>query len=259
MPEQTHILVTNDDGIDSYFLRVLVEALAARFRVTVAAPLGEKSWIGRAMSRQGEVHLAEYDNFPCRAFALDGTPSDCVNIALGHLLADDRPDAVCSGINLGFNALLPLIFSSGTVAGAMEGACWGLPALAFSHLVPEGDYEALRRSHGRAEGALDASLHIAASRAADFAADFIPRGQSGLVVHNINFPANTRPDTPVETTEPAPMTMRTLFRREGPASFAFQYADGEPPTDGPYDWACLQRGQISYTRLDYAQVGKVRA
>lgn len=251
-----HILVTNDDGIDSYFLRVLVDALVKDFRVTVAAPMGEKSWIGRAMSRQGQVHLAEYENFPCRAFALDGTPSDCVNISLGHLLADDMPDAVCSGINLGFNCMAPLIFSSGTVAGALEGAAWGLPALAFSHRVADMDYEALRRNHGKADGALDTSLRAAGEWARKFAAERLAEPQEGLIVHNYNFPAQTTADCSIEQTGLSPFQIKCLFKKSGPASFDFQYADGDAPSDGPYDWACLLRGNISYTRLNFGAVGQ---
>ncbi|WP_309382169.1 5'/3'-nucleotidase SurE [Cerasicoccus frondis] len=257
MSEKKHILVTNDDGIDSFFLRVLVDALVQDFRVTVAAPMGEKSWIGRAMSRQGQVHLAEYENFPCRAFALDGTPSDCVNIALGHLLSDDMPDGVCSGINLGFNCMAPLIFSSGTVAGALEGAAWGLPSLAFSHQVPDTAYEHLRQNHGMAEGELVTSLQSAGEWASNFALQRLREGQDGLVVHNYNFPSMTTAASEVEETALSPFNIKCLFKRSGPASFDFQYADGEPPTDGPYDWACLLRGNISYTRLDFGRVSRI--
>ncbi|WP_309400743.1 5'/3'-nucleotidase SurE [Cerasicoccus maritimus] len=256
MSEKKHLLVTNDDGIDSFFLRVLVDALVEDFRVTVAAPMGEKSWIGRAMSRQGQVHLAEYDNFPCRAFALDGTPSDCVNISLGHLLTDDMPDAVCSGINLGFNCMAPLIFSSGTVAGALEGAAWGLPALAFSHQVPDNVYEQLRQTHGKAEGALETSLRAAGKWASRFAMQRLGEGQPGLVVHNYNFPAETTADVGIEETALSPFKIKCLFKRSGPASFDFKYADGEPPSDGPYDWACILRGNISYTRVDFSRVSE---
>ncbi|GHB90856.1 5'/3'-nucleotidase SurE [Cerasicoccus arenae] len=257
MADQKHILVTNDDGIDSYFLRVLVDALVKDFRVTVAAPMGEKSWIGRAMSRNGEVHLAESENFPCRAFALDGTPSDCVNIALGHLLVDDMPDAVCSGINLGFNCMAPLIFSSGTVAGALEGAAWGLPALAFSHQVPDTVYETLRQNHGKAEGVLEDSLRAASDWARDFASQRLPEGQDGLIVHNYNFPSMTTAGALIEQTSLSPFKIKTLFKKSGPSSFDFQYNDGEPPETGTYDWACLVRGNISYTRLDFGRVGQM--
>ena len=122
-------LVTNDDGIDSAFLHRLVEALAKDFEVAVAAPAFEQSWIGRAISRRTEVEvIPSPSHFPSgvQAWAVSGTPTDCVNIALGNLL-DRQPDIVVSGINIGFNTTETLILCSGTIAGAMEGAQWGLP------------------------------------------------------------------------------------------------------------------------------------
>jgi 5'-nucleotidase len=100
-----HLLVTNDDGIESAFLHRLVAALLPKFKVSVAAPAFEQSWIGRAISRHQEIEvLCGASHFPAEvtAWAINGTPTDCVNIALGHLL--ERPaDAVVSGINIGYN------------------------------------------------------------------------------------------------------------------------------------------------------------
>ncbi|MGE9294700.1 MAG: 5'/3'-nucleotidase SurE [Puniceicoccales bacterium] len=257
MDSRKHILVTNDDGIDSYFLQVLVAALVKDFRVTVAAPMGERSLIGRAFSRHTEVHFAENEQYPCKAYALDGTPSDCVNIALGRLIHDDRPDLVCSGINVGFNACAPLIFSSGTIAGALEGAAWGLPAIALSHYIPNAEYEVLRLNHGRAEGEMDTSLRQAAELARGYVAKHVNEPVEGLIVHNYNFPGRTAADSKMEQTEPSPFTMQPVFDWSGPASFAFKYADNQPHTEGAYDWDCLMRGNISYTRLDFGRVGKM--
>jgi len=257
MSSQAHILVTNDDGIDSFFLRVLVEALAATFRVTVAAPMGEQSWIGRAMSRNRDVHMAEFEDFPCRAYGLEGTPSDCVNIALGHLVADDPIDAVCSGINIGFNACTPIVLSSGTVAGAIEGAGWGLPALAFSHQVADADYEYLRKNHGQASGSLEASLRAAAGHAARFTEALIGQRNERPVVQNYNFPAGTTAETPVEQTQPLPIRLLKLFERETAATFRFKYPEGLVlPREGRYDMPCLQRGHISHSILDLNRMGE---
>ena len=107
-------LVTNDDGILSNFLWVLVEALQQHFTVTVVAPDGERSWAGRSFSRMDAVTVApapEHSN----AWALSGSPTDCVNIGMYHLM-DTPPDVVVSGINLGFNMSLPLVLTSGTVS-----------------------------------------------------------------------------------------------------------------------------------------------
>ena len=256
MPPQPHILVTNDDGIDSHFLRLLVESLQTRYRITIAAPMGEQSWIGRAVSRNREVHLAEYHSFPgVRAFALDGTPSDCVNIALSHLL-DDLPDAVCSGINFGFNATVPHILSSGTIAGAMEGAFWGLPAFAFSLHLPKTEFERVRKAHGKVKGAVGETIHSAAGWALRFVDAHIEDASDTPVVHNINFPTNTHPESLVEHTEPAPFQMGPLFTPKTDASFHFRYGEGPSLAEGPYDYHALMAKRISYSRLDISQIGK---
>ncbi|WOO40123.1 5'/3'-nucleotidase SurE [Rubellicoccus peritrichatus] len=253
-----HALVTNDDGIDSFFLRVLVEALAERFQVTVAAPMGEQSWIGRAMSRNKDVHMAEYEDFPCRAYALDGTPSDCINIALGHLVSEQPVDLVCSGINIGFNACTPIVLSSGTIAGAIEGAGWGIPSLAFSHHVAEEDYDFLRKNHGKASGTLEESLRASSAHAVAFAGELLGQPVPRPIVHNYNFPMGTKSDTMVERTEPLPISLMKLFERDTAATFRFRYPDGvELPREGNYDMPCLLRGNISYSILDLNRIGEI--
>jgi len=162
-----HALVTNDDGIDSIFLHRLVDALLPDFTVSVAAPAFEQSWIGRAVTRHGEIEVIHSPSlFPTgvEAWAISGTPSDCVNIALGNLLPQ-LPDIVLSGINIGFNTTETLILSSGTVAGAIEGALWNLPAIAFSKCVPNHLFANIQQSKGQTEGALADSLSAAAEHA----------------------------------------------------------------------------------------------
>ncbi|MEM9226727.1 MAG: 5'/3'-nucleotidase SurE [Verrucomicrobiota bacterium] len=257
MPEKPLALITNDDGIDSWFLRVLVEAMVESFEVTVAAPMGEQSWIGRAMSRRREVHLAEYHDFPCTAYALDGTPADCANIAMGHLVGR-TPDIVCSGINLGYNACLPLILSSGTIGGAMEGAFWGLPAIAYSHVIPQVEFEKIRANHGRVEGDFAQSLKHAADFARDFALKLVGTATDSPVVHNINFPKRTTGETEVIRTQPAPIKMQSLFMRETTGSFRFGSVERDPePHEGQDDMKALNDGMISHTVLDISSLGRL--
>jgi 5'-nucleotidase len=254
------ILVTNDDGINSHFLRVLVEALqAAGFATRVAAPVGEQSWIARALSRRRPVKVADHAGFTGPAWAIDGTPTDCVNIALGHLLPEP-PAAVVSGINLGENASLPYILGSGTVAGALEGALWGLPALAFSFQLPSHRIEEIRHTHGRVDGPLGESLLCAAAHAAKFVHQRLAQKHpdSGPTVHNINFPSITTAVTPIERTRPGGRQLGRLFVRDGASSvFNFRYTDDHPKENHPEaDHHALARGCISHSVLNFGALGR---
>jgi 5'-nucleotidase len=108
--------------------------LRAHHTVYVVAPKSEKSWIGCAKSRHHAVSSEVIDvKLGCPTWTVDGTPSDCVNIGLDHLLPKGHDvQAVVSGINIGRNASLGFILASGTIGGAWEGAIHGLPGIAFS-------------------------------------------------------------------------------------------------------------------------------
>jgi 5'-nucleotidase len=121
------ILVTNDDGYRSEGIQGLVNALRAVGEVTTVAPVQEASAIGHALTLRRPLRLEAIDD---RVFAVDGTPTDCVNIAVTQVFKS-LPDLVVSGINKGWN-LGDDVTYSGTVAGALEGALLGIPAIAVS-------------------------------------------------------------------------------------------------------------------------------
>lgn len=244
-------LVSNDDGVESGFLWALVDALTPHFEVIVAAPARQQSWVGRMMSRHRPVTLARQDR-KVPTWAIDGSPSDCVNIALGHLLPEP-PAVVVSGINIGFNITLPLVLSSGTVAAALEGALWGLPAVAASMHLPMADFPRAIAADGHVEGALRANLEAFAARTVDIVRCAIAEGQPGTLVHNFNGPVGCGPTTPVEETRLGRRRMPSLFAREAAqCRFTFQppiSADDRPDTD---DRCVLEREHLSHTRIDFA-------
>jgi len=123
----TRILVTNDDGYRSEGIQALVVALRPLGDVTTVAPVQEASAIGHALTLRRPLRLETIDE---RVFAVDGTPTDCVNIAVTQVFKG-LPDLVVSGINKGWN-LGDDVTYSGTVAGALEGALLGIPAIAVS-------------------------------------------------------------------------------------------------------------------------------
>ena len=121
------ILVTNDDGVRSDGIVALADALKPLGEVTIVAPLHEASAIGHALTLRRPLRLEKFGD---RIFAVDGTPTDCVNIAMTTVL-QGKPDLVVSGINKGWN-LGDDITYSGTVSGAFEGALLGVPSIAIS-------------------------------------------------------------------------------------------------------------------------------
>jgi 5'-nucleotidase len=121
------ILVTNDDGVRSDGILALARALEGIGEVTIVAPLAEASAIGHALTLRRPLRLESVGE---RTYGVDGTPTDCVNVAVTKVLSS-MPDLVVSGINKGYN-LGDDVTYSGTVAGALEGALLGIPSVAVS-------------------------------------------------------------------------------------------------------------------------------
>ena len=254
------ILVTNDDGVGSPFLHELIFALkAAGHDLYVVAPVSEQSWTGASKTRNRPVKSAAADRgFGVPTWIVDGTPSDCVNIAIAHLLPT-KVDGVVSGINVGFNCTLGFIIASGTVAGAWEGALHGLPAVAVSQDVSEEIYYRLKEHGGVPEGDLLQTLKISAARAATLAGKLLsetpPRS---FTVHNLNMPHPCRPDTELKHTVPAHFFVPGLFTaadEEGRHKLIWTQGQDVSPPEMLTDLKCIEAGYISHTILDYRKLG----
>ncbi len=121
------ILLSNDDGYQAPGLRALHDSLAAIAEITVVAPERDRSGASNSLTLDFPIRAhRQPDGF----IRVDGTPTDCVHLAITGLL-DEEPDMVVAGINAGFNLGDDVLYS-GTVAAAMEGRFLGLPAMAIS-------------------------------------------------------------------------------------------------------------------------------
>ena len=162
------ILVTNDDGVHSDGIHALAAALRPLGQVIVAAPHIEASAIGHALTLRRPLRLE-----PLRdgVYEIDGTPTDCVNIAITKIFGT-MPDLVVSGINKGYNIGDDVTYS-GTVSGALEGALLGVPSIAVSLARSSGQYDF---SH-------------AASAAATIAALVLREGLAPRTFLSLNVPA----------------------------------------------------------------------
>ena len=127
-----NILITNDDGINSAGLITLAQEMSKIADVTVVAPDRERSATAHAITMHKPLRVEKVDIPNCKALGwmINGTPSDCVKLALEALL-DFTPDLVLSGINSGPNLGTDVIYS-GTVSAAIEAALSGVPSIALS-------------------------------------------------------------------------------------------------------------------------------
>ncbi len=125
------ILLTNDDGVNAGGLKVL-ERIARKFAddIWVVAPTEEQSGAGHSLTLTTPVRLRQLGE---RRFCVTGTPTDSVMMAIAHVMQDNRPDLILSGVNRGANLGEDVTYS-GTVSAAMEGALAGIPSIALSQV-----------------------------------------------------------------------------------------------------------------------------
>ena len=224
------VLVTNDDGIYSEGIRKLAEALRPVGQVIIVAPDREQSAASHALTLNRPLRLLQLET---DEWIVDGTPSDCVNLAVLKLLKDTRPDIVVSGINFGPN-LGDDVTYSGTISAAFEGALLNIPSIAFSALVGE---------------------HFSFDPCASFAAELTrivlegPRDPS--IVLNVNFP--TREFNGVRVTRLGKRVYSEgVIERLDPRGRKYYWIGGEQPTwhhEQGTDFEAVQSGYISITPL----------
>jgi 5'-nucleotidase len=196
------ILVSNDDGYFSDGIQALVDAVSPLGEVWVVAPDREQSAASHAISLHRPLRIKEIRE---RWFAVDGTPTDSAYLAIHHILKDDRPQIMVSGINHGAN-LADDVTYSGTVAAAMEAALLGVPAIAFS-LVSHAPFDfkaAARFAHSLVKAALARPLP--------------PR-----MLLNVNIPGGVEPDGYAVT-------------RLGRHSYGYDVVENVDPRGRKYYW-----------------------
>lgn len=216
------ILVTNDDGVRSTGIRALADSLRALGDVYVVAPEAEASAIGHALTLRRPLRIEPVGG---QMFGVDGTPTDCVNIAVSQIL-HGVPDLVVSGINKGFN-LGDDITYSGTVAGALEGVLLGAPSMAVSQQRVQGDFD----------------FEPAAAAAVQLAKGILDHGLAPRTFLNVNVP--TRPTRGLKVTVQARRNHRTSV------------AEAFDPRHQPYYW--IDEAQLEWEADERSDYQSVRA
>ncbi len=175
------ILISNDDGPSSPGLRALIKALSEVDEVTFFIPEGPRSGSSMSLTLHKPLRIREIEIAGVRGRVCSGSPADAM--VLAHIILDKKPEVVATGINLGDNTSLQDIFSSGTVAGALQASLLGYPAIAFSKRIPD-EYILYPWAES---GDFDTPSRIAAKIVRFVLDRGLPPGVSLL---NVNFPTN---------------------------------------------------------------------
>lgn len=223
------ILVTNDDGIHSEGLKALHDAMMPLGDVVVVAPDREMSAVSQSITLHTPLR---YTSLSENEFVVEGTPADCVILALRSIL-DVPPDLIVSGINKGPN-LGDDISYSGTVAAALEGTFNGISSIAFS-LVSRGEF----------------NFKAGAEFAAKLAAWVLEKGLPEDVLLNVNIPLNWT--GPVEFTRQGKKRYKNVLLENrdprGRKYFWLHEQHGPNAVDSGSDFAAIEAGAISITPL----------
>jgi 5'-nucleotidase len=244
------LLISNDDGISALGIRTLANCLAeAGHDITVVCPDRERSATGHGLTLHQPIRAEIVESLfhpAIKAWACDGTPSDCVKLALWALL-DSPPDLVLSGINQGANLGTEILYS-GTVSAAMEGVIEGIPSIALS-----------LTSHTHKD------FHPAANFAKLLVDQLVAEPLPDLMLLNVNIP-------PVPSEEIAGVTFTrqgvrryvdVFNKRVDPRGKTYYWLTGEvvedvePPTglnlplNIPTDVQVIRENYISITPLQY--------
>src|SRR5499427_9333367 len=223
------ILVTNDDGVHAAGLAALAGALEDLGDVYVVAPDREQSAVGHALTLHRPLRVTQMGE---RRFSVNGTPSDCVNLAVLGLLPE-RPVLVASGINHGSN-LGDDVTYSGTVSAAMEGTLLGVPSMAVSR-----------------SDAADTGFESAGAVARLVASRVLVEGLPAKTLLNVNVPSG--PVSGIKMTRLGHRVYREKVVREtDPRGVPYYWIGAGPPEwneDQGSDMAAVNRGLASVTPL----------
>jgi 5'-nucleotidase len=244
------LLISNDDGVFALGIRTLANTLAeAGHEVTVVCPDRERSATGHGLTLHQPIRAEIVESIfhpKIKAWACDGTPSDCVKLALWALL-DSPPDLVLSGINHGANLGTEILYS-GTVSAAMEGVIEGIPGIAFSltsHTVTE--------------------FQPAANFAQTLVAKLTQKPLTDLMLLNVNIPAVKSEDIAgvVITRQGVRRYVDVFNKRIDPRGKTYYWLTGEVledveptemlelPKNVPIDVHAIRDRYISITPLQY--------
>ena len=236
------IMVSNDDGVYSRGLKILYESVSRLGDTVVVAPETPKSSSGLGLTLHKPLRLEELHMWDTVVYAINGTPSDVVHLALNVLT--NRIDLVVSGVNIGDNTSIQVILSSGTVGAAAQAGLLGIPAIAFSAAVSS-------------QEDLEDDIYVSFIRKVirELAWQVIKNGMpEGVDVINVNFPGRIDSNTRIKIARPARLRyLEHMVERRDPLGRRYFWLYGKPvePEKDTDVYVILVEGNIAVTPISF--------
>lgn len=234
-----YVLISNDDGINAPGIAALAEAIRTFADVVIVAPEKQQSAVGHAITMNDPLRVQKiFRGETMYGYAVNGTPADCVKIAI-HTLLERKPDLLISGINHGSNTAISVIYS-GTVSAATEGTILGIPSMAVSltTFAPEADFS------------------YAAKFAVHMAKLILEKGLPKGTLLNVNVPAVPAGDIAgvMVTKQGKSMWNDEFESRRDPNNREYFWLKGdllELDTSEDVDQGAILRNKVSVTPIQY--------
>lgn len=241
-----HILITNDDGVNSSGLLAAYEAVKDLGEVTIVAPATQQSAVGRSMTLFEPLRVSKHTSNGLTLYSVSGTPTDAVIIGM-FVVMQQKPDLVVSGFNIGENLSTEAATTSGTIGAALEAAGQGVPAIAVSMRVEDEGDKFVDTNYKRD---YSTAINVVNKLARCVLEGALPKG---IDVLNVNVPCNAKPDTEIVITNLARKMYETrVHHRHDPRGRSYYWIDGtvvENAEKGTDLHTIMQTGKVSVTPL----------
>ena len=253
------ILLTNDDSYSSPLFHMIIERLSKFGNLTIVVPKEEQSWKGKSITRFTPLSVDEIELNGHKAYTVNGTPADCVNLGLYNLV-ESKPDMVVSGINIGLNTGLSFTLSSGTVGACIEANIAGFPAIALSQKLEREiflnwvsqkrfDGEVLEHLQQQHDEVLDSVLNSLFETKGIF---------DSAVTWNVNMPFKVADNWEVKDAILGRSYYGSCFKKNGD-KFEHNLASIDKDLSEKSDDRIVNDGHISLTKIDIRDLGLISA
>jgi len=251
-----NILLTNDDSYSSPLFHMIIERLSLFGNLTIVVPKEEQSWRGKSITRFSPLSVDEIELNGHKAYCVNGTPADCVNLAIYNLVKS-KPDIVVSGINIGLNTGLSFALSSGTIGACIEANIAGFSALALSQQLERGIFRNWV-THKRFDADVIKHLQNQHDKVLNkvLVSQMSPSVFDSPITWNVNMPYQVAENWQIKPAVLGRTFYGSCFKKIN-GRFEHNLESFGADTSDDSDYTVVNGGDVSLTRIDIRDLGLI--